>query len=65
MARSPDLRVNVASMLDMQDWYANNGFSRAHFPAERLVDISYIDYANNKLGPFVLENKDSKADGCR
>ncbi len=64
-ARSPYGRINVASMLDMQKWYADNGFSRAHFPAERLVDTSYVDYANSKLGPFVLENKDSKADGCR
>ncbi len=64
-ARSPNGRINVASMLDMQDWYSKNGFSQTHFPAERLVDISYVDYANKKLGPFVLENKDSKLPGCR
>ena len=42
-----------------------NKFTRAKFPAERLVDNSYVDNANQKLGPFVLENKDSKLAGCR
>ncbi len=64
-ARSPNGRVNVASMLDMQDWYVANKFSHAKFPAERLVDTSYAEHANQKLGPFVLENKESKAEGCR
>ena len=35
------------------------------FPADRIVDRSYVDYALKKLGPFVLENKDSKLAGCR
>jgi len=64
-ARSPDGRINTASMLDMQDWFVKNGFSRAKFPAERLVDSSYADYAVQKLGPFVPANKDSRLDGCR
>jgi hypothetical protein len=42
-----------------------NNFTRAKFPAERLVDNSYVDYANAKLGPFVLENKASPLAGCR
>lgn len=65
VARSPDLRVNVASMLDMQDWYVANKFSTAKLPAERLVDLSYADNAVKKLGPFVLENKASTLEGCR
>jgi NitT/TauT family transport system substrate-binding protein len=65
VARSPDLRVNVASMLDMQDWYVANKFSTAKLPAERLLDMSYADAAIKKLGPFVLENKESKLEGCR
>ena len=65
VARSPDLRVNVASMLDMQDWYVANKFSTAKLPADRLLDMSYADAAVKKLGPFQLENKDSKLDGCR
>jgi NitT/TauT family transport system substrate-binding protein len=64
-ARSPNGRINTASMLDMQDWFVKNGFSRAKFPAERLVDASYADFAAEKLGPFVPANKDSKLDGCR
>jgi NitT/TauT family transport system substrate-binding protein len=64
-ARSPYGLINVASMLDMQTWYADNGFSRAHLPPERLVDTSYVEFARSKLGKFVPENKDSKADGCR
>lgn len=65
VARSPDGRINVASMLDMQDWYVANKFSTAKLPAERLVDMSYADNAVKALGPFVLENKGSTLRGCR
>jgi len=65
VARSPDLRVNVASMLDMQGWYVANKFSTAKLPVERLLDMSYADAAIKKLGPFQLESKDSKLEGCR
>lgn len=64
-ARSPDGRINIASMLDMQDWYVKNGYARTRFPAERLVDMSYAEYAVQKLGPYVPANKDSKLEGCR
>jgi NitT/TauT family transport system substrate-binding protein len=64
-ARSPDGRINTASMLDMQDWFIRNGYSRAKFSAERLVDVSYANFAVQKLGPFIPANKDSKLDGCR
>jgi NitT/TauT family transport system substrate-binding protein len=64
-ARSPNGRVNVASMLDIQAWYVKNKLANVAFPAERLVDTSYIDAAVQKLGPFELENKDSKLPGCR
>ena len=49
----------------MQDWFIKNGYSRAKFPAERLVDASYADDAVRKLGPYVPANKDSKLEGCR
>jgi hypothetical protein len=39
--------------------------SNTVFPAERVVDSRYADYALSKLGPFVLENKESKLAGCR
>ena len=64
-SRDPNGRINVASALDMQSWYRKNKFITADFPAERLVDQSYVDYAAGKLGPFVLENRDSKLPGCR
>jgi NitT/TauT family transport system substrate-binding protein len=64
-ARSPDGHINAASMLDMQDWFIKNGYSRTRFPADRLVDASYADYAVQKLGPFALANPDSKLEGCR
>ena len=49
----------------MKAWYVKNKMSNVQFPAERIVDSSYIDDALAKLGPFVLENKDSKLEGCR
>ncbi|HKA73587.1 MAG TPA: ABC transporter substrate-binding protein [Xanthobacteraceae bacterium] len=64
-ARSPDGRVNVASMLDIQAWYARNKLTQAQFSAERLVDTSYVDHALAKLGPFKLEKSDSQLPGCR
>jgi NitT/TauT family transport system substrate-binding protein len=64
-ARDPSGRINVDSMLDMQAWYRQNKFGTAQLPAERLADTSYADYAAQKLGPFVLENKGSKLTGCR
>jgi NitT/TauT family transport system substrate-binding protein len=64
-ARSPNGEINIASMLDMQAWYAKNKMSNMQFPPERIVDRSYVDYALGKLGPWVLENKESKLPGCR
>src|SRR5580693_2861340 len=64
-ARSPDGKINTASMMDMQAWYTANKMSTANFPADRVVDSSYADYAVKKLGPFVLENKASTLPGCR
>jgi len=64
-ARSPNGRINMTSMLDIQAWYVKNKLANMQFPAERLVNTSYIDNAVQKLGPFALENKDSKLPGCR
>jgi len=64
-ARSPNGQLNVASMLDIQAWFLKNKMITAQFPAERLVDMSYIQNAAKKLGPFTVENKDSKHPGCR
>ena len=64
-ARSPNGTIHVASMLDMQAWFHTSRMSNAEFPADRVVDKSYVDYALGKLPPFVLENKESTLGGCR
>ena len=64
-ARSPNGTINVASMLDMQAWFLKSKMSNAEFPADRIVDKSYVEYASSKLPPFVLENKESTLAGCR
>jgi NitT/TauT family transport system substrate-binding protein len=64
-ARSPDGRINVASMLDIQAWYVKHKLANKGFPAERLVDTSYAEHARARLGPFVLEKPDSTLPGCR
>jgi NitT/TauT family transport system substrate-binding protein len=64
-ARDPNGRINTESMLDMQAWYVKMKMSSVALPPERLVNTSYIREAVAKLGPFVLENKDSKLPGCR
>jgi NitT/TauT family transport system substrate-binding protein len=64
-ARSPNGRINTASMLDIQDWYVRHKLANARFTPERLVDRTYLDHAVQKLGPFALEHKDSKLPGCR
>ena len=64
-ARDPNGKVNVAAMLEMNVWFVKNKMSNVVFTADRLVDNRYVDHAVSKLGPFVLENKDSKLEGCR
>jgi hypothetical protein len=64
-ARNLTGKLNSASLLDIQDWYQKNKFITAKLPIEKLVDYSYTDYAQQQLGPFVLEKKDSKLPGCR
>lgn len=64
-ARSPNGKINIASMLDINKWYVKNKMSAQEFPAERVVDGSFVDKAIAKLGPFELQNKDSKLPGCR
>jgi len=64
-ARDPNGRVALASMLDMQTWYIKNKYASAASAPERLIDMSYIDAAAQKLGAFAVENADSKLPGCR
>jgi NitT/TauT family transport system substrate-binding protein len=64
-AREPNGQFNVASVLDVQDWFFKEGFIKQKFPAEKLVDVSYAEEATKKLGPFTVENTASEAKGCR
>jgi NitT/TauT family transport system substrate-binding protein len=64
-SRDPLGRINIDSALDIAGWYVRNKLAGAVPLPERIADLSYIDYANAKLGPFVLENKASTLKGCR
>jgi NitT/TauT family transport system substrate-binding protein len=64
-ARSPDGRINVDSMLDIQKFFVHEGLSLKEFPAQRLLTAAYSDYAVAKLGPFRLQNPGSNLAGCR
>jgi len=50
---------------DINAWYVTNKMSTQKFPAERVVNSTFIDAAIQKLGPFELQNKASKLPGCR
>jgi NitT/TauT family transport system substrate-binding protein len=64
-ARSPDGKINIASMLDINKWYVKNKMSAQEFPAERVVTASFVEKALATIGPFELQNKNSKLPGCR
>jgi NitT/TauT family transport system substrate-binding protein len=64
-ASSPDGRINVASMLDIQAFFVQEGLSLRNLPPEKLLTETYIEHANRTLGPFVLANKASTLAGCR
>src|SRR5262252_6972407 len=49
-ARDPNGRVAVASMLDMQSWYVRNKYVSLPAPAERVLDLSYVEAAAQRLG---------------
>ena len=64
-ARSPNGRFNVASILDLQDWFFKEGIIKQKFPAERLIDSDYADYAEKTLPPFAVINQADKLKGCQ
>ncbi len=64
-ARNLTGKLNPASLLDIQDWFYKNKFITAKQPLEKLVDYSYADYAQQKLGPYTVENSNSTIPGCR
>jgi NitT/TauT family transport system substrate-binding protein len=63
--RSPNGRLSLDSLLDMQAWFAKAGLTKEQFPAERLINYAHVDRAVAKLGPFVVENQNSTLRGCR
>jgi NitT/TauT family transport system substrate-binding protein len=64
-ARDPNGRFNVASIVDVQDWFFKDGQLKEKVPAGRLTDPRYADAAAKDLGPFELINKASPLAGCR
>ncbi len=64
-ARDPNGRFNIASVLDIQDWFYKAGLIKEKFPATRLIDASFADEVAKELGPFELANKGSQLPGCR
>jgi len=64
-ARSPNGRFNVASVMDLQDWFYKEDIIKQKFPAERLIDSQYADDAEKTLPPFAVTNKADKLEGCR
>jgi NitT/TauT family transport system substrate-binding protein len=64
-SRDVNGKLNIASVLDVQDFYFNGKFIGQKLPIEKIVDHSYVDEAAKKLGPFELENKASTVKGCR
>ena len=52
-------------MLDIQDWFYNEGLVKQKYPIGRLIDSSFADEAAKELGPFEPINKSSQLPGCR
>ncbi len=64
-ARDPNGRFNMASLLDVQDWYLKEGYVKNKLSPEQLVDPSYAEQAAKTLGPFAVVNTADKLAGCR
>jgi hypothetical protein len=52
-------------MLDRQAWSVRNKFVGVPAPATRVLDLSYMEAAIERLAPLVVENADLKLPGCR
>jgi len=64
-ARNPNGEFNVASLVDMQAFFARDGTIEKTSPADKLVDPSYAAAAATELGPFEPINQASPLKGCR
>lgn len=63
--RDPNGRLDAGTVLDIQDWFFKQGMITQKFPADRLIDTEYADYAAKTLGPFVVINKSDPLPSCR
>ncbi len=63
--RDPNGRMDAGTVLDIQDWFFKEGMITKKFPADRLIDNEYADYAAKTLGPFELINKSDPLPSCR
>ena len=64
-ARDPNGKFNMASLLDVQDWYLKEGYVKNKLTPGQLVDASYSEQAAKELGPFTVTNTADKLAGCR
>lgn len=64
-ARNMNGEVNMASLLDMQDFFYEQGFIKTKFAEQQLVTRQYTDNAMKVLGPVPQVNPASKIEGCR
>jgi NitT/TauT family transport system substrate-binding protein len=64
-ARSPNGRFNVASLMDLQEFFFKENIVKQKFTAAQLVDTDYADYAEKALPPFKVINEASPLKGCR
>jgi hypothetical protein len=63
-ARNPDGAFNLASLVDIQNFFRREGVIDKTAPPERLIDPRFAAAAA-KAGPFEVINRESKLAGCR
>jgi len=64
-ARNPTGRFNVASVLDMEEWFFKAHLLDRKPPPDQLFDMQYAEEAARELGPFKLVNQSSTLKACR
>ena len=60
-ARDPNGRVNEASMLDIQDWFYNEGLVKQKFPIGRLIDFELCRRGGERIGPVRADQQKQPA----
>jgi hypothetical protein len=64
-ARNPDGAFNLASLVDIQNFFRREGVIDKTAPPERLIDPRFAAAAAKAFGPFEVANRESKLAGCR